>query len=134
MTTSYPNKSNILKTIKEIDQQLSKRFIKLDPSGYFLIKLDRAAKEIIVEHFSNEIDSEGTAIDPDTGEPLSCKGGLKREPVAIYRGRTAKELGIKLTEVDGYRPISTLDHALYMGRELQRAELCLIEGSGYIQD
>ncbi len=134
MTTSYPNKSTILKTIQQIDQKLSKRFIKLDPNGYFLVKLDRAAKEIVVEHFSNDIDSEGTALDPDTGEPLSCKGGLEREPVAIYRGRTAKELGIELTEGDGYRPISSLDHALYMGRELQRAELCLIEGSVYIQD
>ena len=30
--------------------------------------------------------------------------------------------------------ISKLEHALYLGRELQKAEQCLIEQSTYIQD
>jgi dihydropteroate synthase len=30
--------------------------------------------------------------------------------------------------------MSRLDHALYLGRELQRAERCLEDGSDYIQD
>ena len=39
-----------------------------------------------------------------------------------------------LTEGDGPLPLSRLDHALYLGRELQKAERCLDDGSDYIQD
>lgn len=53
--------------------------------------------------------------------------------MAVYRGRTAKELGMLLTE-EGASPISRLDHALYLGRELQKAEQCLACGEVYIQD
>ena len=52
----------------------------------------------------------------------------------MFRGRTAKELGIALTEGDGPFPLSRLDHALYLGRELQKAELCLEQGIPYVQD
>ena len=31
-------------------------------------------------------------------------------------------------------PLSRLDHALYLGRELQKAELCLEQGLEYVQD
>ena len=117
-----------------IDQKLSQRFIALDPNGYFLIKLDTVSKELIVEHYTNDIDDHGRAIDPDTGQPLSCTGNLKREPLNIYRGRTAKEVGIKLTEGDGPFPLSRLDHALYLGRELQKAEGCLKNTKHYVQD
>jgi hypothetical protein len=116
---------------RELDERLSKRFIALDPAGYVLIKLDRASGELIVEHYSNGI---GLATDPDTGEVLSCRGAGPRQPQAIYRGRSAKELGMALTEGDGPHPISCLDHALYLGRELQKAEFCLEQGSEYIQD
>jgi dihydropteroate synthase len=54
--------------------------------------------------------------------------------VAVFRGRTAKELGIQLTEGEEPHPISRLDHALYLGRELQKAERCLLEGLPYCQD
>jgi dihydropteroate synthase len=57
-----------------------------------------------------------------------------RSPVAIFRGRTAKELGIALTEGEGPHPVSRLDHALYLGRELQKAEQALETGTGYVQD
>ncbi len=132
-----PNHQDSIKISKEIgviDDSLSQRFIALDSNGYFLVKLDREAQEIVAEHFSNDIDDLGRAIDPETGKLLSCEGELVRAPVAIYRGRSAKELGIRLTEGAGPHPITQLDHALYMGRELQRAEVCLIEGSNYIQD
>lgn len=39
-----------------------------------------------------------------------------------------------LSEGEALPPISCLDHALYLGRELQKAELCLESGSDYIQD
>lgn len=117
-----------------LDQSLSQRFIALDPAGYFLIRVDRDAGELVVEHYSNGVDARGLATDPDTGEVLACRGGAPRSPVAVYRGRTAKEVGIALTEGEGPPPLSRLDHALYLGRELQRAEICLFDDQAYVQD
>jgi len=119
---------------QELDGRLSQRFIALDPAGYFLIKLDRAAGELIAEHYGNGIDERGLATDPDTGEVIRCRGTGPRAPLATYRGRSAKELGMALTEGDGPFPLSRLDHALYLGRELQKAERCLDDGCDYIQD
>ena len=119
---------------RSLDEGLSQRFIALDPTGYFLIKLDLEAGELIAEHYSNAIDDRGLATDPETGEVISCKGAGPRAPVAVYRGRSAKELGMALTEGDGPHPLSCLDHALYLGRELQKAELALETGATYIQD
>jgi len=119
---------------RNLDERLSQRFIALDPAGYFLIKLDRAAGELIAEHYGNGLDERGLATDPDTGEVISCRGAGQREPLKIYRGRSAKELGMALSEGEALPPISCLDHALYLGRELQKAEHCLESGSDYIQD
>ena len=121
--------------IDALDERLSQRFITLDSCGYFLIKVDQQAGELVLEHFGNTIDEKGLAHDPDTGEVLSCRGGnVSRSASMVIRGRSAKELGIKLTEGDGPHPLSQLDHALYLGRELQKAEQCLREGRGYVQD
>ena len=120
--------------IHNLDKELSQRFISLDPNGYFLIKLNVPSNEIIVEHYSNNIDNLGRAIDPETGDPIGCRESKKRMPIKIYKGRSAKEIGIKLTEEASPSPISRLDHALYLGRELQKAEFCLIQSTTYIQD
>ncbi|MBM5814082.1 MAG: DUF4346 domain-containing protein [Cyanobacteria bacterium M_DeepCast_100m_m1_067] len=119
---------------QQLDDQLSQRFIELDPAGYFLIRIDRDAAELVAEHYGNGIDERGLATDPDTGEVLSCRGGGPRRPLAVYRGRSAKQLGIALTEGSGPHPLSRMDHALYLGRELQRAEACLEQGLDYVQD
>lgn len=125
----------VLSSRQQLDDQLSQRFIALDPAGYFLIRIDREAAELVVEHYSNGIDERGLATDPETGEVLSCRGGGNvRLPQAVFRGRSAKQLGIDLTEGPSPHPVSCLDHALYLGRELQRAELCLEQGLDYIQD
>ena len=79
-------------------------------------------------------DDGGDESDPETGEVLSCRGGGQRAATICYRGRTAKELGIALTEGEGPHPVSRLDHALYLGRELQKAEACLLQGKPYVQD
>jgi len=119
---------------RELDERLSQRFIDLDPAGYFLIKIDRQAGELIAEHYGNGIDERGLATDPATGEVISCRGAGPRTPLATYRARSAKELGIALTEGPGPHPLSRLDHALYLGRELQKAEAALNSGSDYLQD
>ena len=56
------------------------------------------------------------------------------QPNTRFRGRTAKELGIALTEKGDSLPLSRLDHAMYLGRELQKAEDCLKAGRPYRQD
>jgi hypothetical protein len=119
---------------QQLDDQLSQRFIALDPAGYFLIRIDLEAAELVVEHYGNGIDERGLATDPDTGEVLSCRGGGVRAPLAVFRGCSAKQLGIDLTEGPGPHPLTCLDHALYLGRELQRAQACLEQGTDYIQD
>ncbi|EDY39308.1 dihydropteroate synthase [Cyanobium sp. PCC 7001] len=88
----------------------------------------------MAEHYGNGIDERGLATDPETGDVLSCRGGEPRRPQAVYRGRSAKQLGIALTEGQPPLPVSRLDHALYLGRELQKAERCLANGAEYIQD
>ena len=117
-----------------LDNSLSNRFIELDPDGYFLIYLEREEGLICAAHYSNEINDQGLAIDPETGEPIPCKGPVKRVPTTIYKGRTAKELGMKLTEEADPCQVGRLDHALYLGREFVRAEIALMAGAEYVQD
>lgn len=117
-----------------IDDKLSKRFIELDPNGYFIIYLDREQNLICAKHYTNEINEKGLAVDPETGEPIPVRGKVERIPTAIFTGRTAKEIGMKITEQTKPCPLSYLDHALYLGREFVRAEIALIDGEEYIQD
>jgi hypothetical protein len=117
-----------------LDEELSQRFIALDPAGYFLIRVDADMQELVAEHYGNTINEQGLATDPESGEVIRCQGAVPRRPLAEYRGRTAKELGMRLTEGEGPLPLSRLDHALYLGRELQKAEKCLETGQNYRQD
>tara|TARA_B100000700_G_scaffold249014_1_gene279107 strand:+ start:16 stop:417 length:402 start_codon:yes stop_codon:yes gene_type:complete len=122
------------RSIKFLDDKLSKRHIELDPEGYFLIKVEHLTNEIILEHYLNDIDNKGRAIDPESGEPIGCKTKRSNKPSKIFRGKSAKEVGIQISEGPCPFPISRLDHAIYIGRELQRAEKCLETGEQYIQD
>lgn len=80
----------------------------LDKAGYFIIYPDVGAKQLIVEHYTNN-------------GVLNCvlegasTGGLYAE--AIER-----------------RLLTRLDHAAYLGRELARAEAALRAGNDYVQD
>lgn len=118
-----------------LDDKLSKRFIELDPGGYFLIYLQVDAGLICADHYSNVINEKGLACDPETGKPLPTRGKIERTPTHRYRGRTAKELCIAIFEdQDRPCPITYLDHAAYLGREFVRAETALINNEPYIQD
>ena len=125
---------DLSRSIKALDDKLSKRQIELDPKGYFLIKVEPARNELILEHYLNNIDNKGRAIDPESGEPIGCKTKRSIQPSNIFRGKSAKEVGIQISEGSGTFPISRLDHAMYIGRELQRAEQCLRTGDQFIQD
>ncbi|MDV3352454.1 DUF4346 domain-containing protein [Leptothoe sp. LEGE 181152] len=123
-------------TLKTLDDKLSKRFIELDPDGYFLIYLDTEQGLICAKHFTNVINDKGVACDPDTGKPLlGKKTEAPRQSSRLYQGRTAKELCMKIFEdKENPCPISYLDHAAYLGREFVRAEIALVNDEPYVQD
>ena len=117
----------------KIDNELSNRYIELDPNGYFIIKVDLDQKKIILEHFLNNINEEGYALDPETNEPIKCDSQSKSVRNEVFEGISAKQLGILITE-ERKDLITRIDHALYLGRELQKAEKCLYKKLPYIQD
>ncbi len=121
-------------TLKQLDDQLSKRFIALDPGGYFIIYIEREAQLICAKHYTNIINKKGLAVDPETGKVIAVKGKVERTATTLYQGRTAKELAIKVFEEIKPCPVTMLDHAAYLGREFVRAEQALISGENYIQD
>jgi len=116
-----------------IDNNLSNRYIDLDPNGYFIIKVDLEENKIILEHFLNNINDDGYALDPETNEPIKCDSQNKRVCNDVFEGISANQLGILITE-ERNDLITRLDHALYLGRELQKAEECLYKKLPYIQD
>ena len=107
-----------------IDSNLSNRYIDLDPNGYFIIKVDLVENKIILEHYLNNINDDGYALDPETNEPIKCDSENKRVSNEVFKGISAKQLGIMITE-ERNDLITRFDHALYLGRELQKAEECL---------
>ncbi len=125
---------NSVETRQAIDDELSKRPLDLDPAGYFVIYLDREQALICAKHYSTVINDRGLATDPVTGKVIPAKGSVPRTAEALYTGRTAKELCVKLLEQTQPIPVSMLDHAAYLGREFMRAEQALATGAEYIQD
>jgi dihydropteroate synthase len=118
----------------KINDKLSQRFIALDPSGYFIIYIDPEAALIYAKHFTNTINEKGLAVDPETGKPFPTCGKVDREPTAIFKAATAKELCIQLFEDPDVSLVTKFDHAAYLGRELMRAEIALAMSQPYIQD
>jgi thymidylate synthase len=95
---------------KELDRALliiGKRPFKvqMDPMGYFRVTLD--GKEILVEHRFEDVT-------------------LKE-----YRGRKAVRLQ---HEIARDLALSDVNHAMYLGRQLARAEAALREGREFVQD
>jgi thymidylate synthase len=95
---------------KELDRALAvvgKRTWKmhLDPMGYFRVTLDGG--EILVEHRAEDVT-------------------LKE-----YRGKTALALQHQIARDVA---VSDINHAMYLGRQLARAEMALKEGREFVQD
>ncbi|MHB1652564.1 MAG: DUF4346 domain-containing protein [Desulfitobacteriaceae bacterium] len=79
-----------------------------DPEGFFVILTDAASGSIICEHYATE--SVRTEVIKGTDATSIYK-------TAIHRGL-----------------LSRLDHAAYLGKELEKAEIALGSGKKYIQD
>eukprot|EP00889_Picochlorum_renovo_P007622 jgi/Picre1/34652/NNA_002120.t1 len=111
------------------------RPLTLDDRGYFIIQIDPEKRLIIAEHYGNVINEQEYMQgwrDEETGEVISC-GGASKKPVRVFTGRTAKELSVKVLEEESGL-CSRLEHANYLGRELQKAEYALLHSLEYIQD
>lgn len=87
-----------------------------DKNGFFVILINHNEKKIIVEHYNYVKDKN------------LIKTGKINE---VVEGNNAEEL-CKLLIKKGL--LSRLDHASYLGRELQKAEQALKHGLEYTQD
>lgn len=117
-----------------LDNEYSKRYIELDPAGYFIIYLDKEKGLICAKHYTNIINEKGLAVDPETGKVIPAKGKVERTSTTLFTGKTAKEIGIKIFEETDPIPVTMFDHACYLGREFMRAEYALYANQDYIQD
>jgi dihydropteroate synthase len=117
-----------------IDDQLSQRPLDLDPAGYWIIYLDRENLLICAKYFSNNINEQGLAVDPENGKVIPARAKVQRVASQIFQANTAKELCVQIFENSDLNLVSLFDHAAYIGRETQKAELALINDSEYIQD
>jgi hypothetical protein len=138
-TTCTRARSALDESNRSIDDELSKRPLALDPKGYFIITIDPENQTIQADHYKNTINEKGLACDEETGEVIGCKGSTHvLLPSRKFSGRTAKELSVEILESQGLgvpcEYCSHLEHANYLGRELQRAETCLRDGTTYVQD
>mgnify|MGYP001181758686 FL=1 len=108
------------KIIKKINKKITARYDKIkdwkmDPAGYFLIRLNREKKMLEVAYCV-----------------LSKKKNSKNNQMkAVIKGRTAIEVVNTLIRE---KFISTLQHAADMGIELNKAEIALNYQLEYIQD
>ncbi|PZU93544.1 MAG: hypothetical protein DCE90_16365 [Pseudanabaena sp.] len=129
--TSSPTRQQQLQAI---DDQLSRRSLALDPAGYFIIYIDPQQDLICAKFYSNNINAQGLAVDPETGKPIPARGKVDRQAIQLFSGRTAKEICVEIFEKTQPCPVTLFDHAAYIGREVQRAELALLQQKEYIQD
>ena len=117
-----------------LDQRLSQRFIALDPSGYFLIKLDRDAPNWCLSTTATPSMTRGW---PEIPRPVRCcaaTGQCSSAPFSRLPRQYGQTAGHPAHGREAPHPVSRLDHALYLGRELQKAEQCLRDGTVYVQD
>jgi len=81
--------------IKTIDASGFEQNWKLDPKGYFLIRINKKTKEIEIGHCTD-----------------------KPKPKTLIKGKLPEEIMYKTIELG---LINSLNHAAYLGKELQKA-------------
>lgn len=119
---------------KLLDTFLSSRSLQMDSKGYFMVKLDE--NRIVASFYSCIVNDKGEICDLQGNKIKCCNGGSRREPMKVWKGRTAKELTTAIFEEweDAAKLEFSIGHAAYIGREVQRAEHCLYSNIPYQQD
>lgn len=108
MPIEINNTVEVIKLAPEKEGLYSLEFDK-DPKGSFTIWIDYHKQKIFVTHLDYK----------------------NNQPDLLFVSSSAREI---LEEITKRKLISKLDHAFYMGRELERAEICLFLGKTYIQN
>ena len=106
MLYKKPRESKDMKTIKGKYHDL--KDFKYDPKGYFLIRVDKENKQIEAGH---------------------CK--QNNIILTKFTGKRASDVYFSIIKS---KLVSKLDHAAYLGKELNKAELALKNNLIYIQD
>lgn len=99
-----------IEKIQEIQASSSPEWI-ADPRGFFVVSIDRDRNKIITEHYQNN--KLAKRIVGDSAEEIS---------------KTIARLNL----IGDFK--QTKEHAMYLGRELQKAEIALKSGLDYEQD
>mgnify|MGYP001052188462 FL=1 len=100
-----------IKEIKEIEAKACPKWIP-DPKGFFVISVDKNKKKILVEHFD--------------------KNNKLNEKIV---GDCAEEISKTITNLDLIGDFKqTKEHSMYLGRELQKAEIALKNNLDFEQD
>merc|ERR1719491_2483182 len=102
-----------------LDKFLSSRQITMDSKGYFMLKL--VDKRIVASFYSCIVNDEGEVCDLE-GNKIKCCDGKVRDPLKVFKARTAKELTTSIFEQwdDISKLELSLGHAAYIGREALR--------------
>ncbi|MDO9538257.1 MAG: DUF4346 domain-containing protein [Thermoplasmata archaeon] len=103
--------------VETIEATKHKRMVK-DPYGFFTIFLDKGRSEIVVEFYEQVVKGKDNKV--TTG-----KLGL------VVCGTAAEAICHTIARED---LVSRFDHASYLGRELQKAEIALKNRLPYTQD
>lgn len=104
---SFQGKPVKIEQVQEIEAKSCPKWIP-DPKGFFVITIN---DRIIVEHYMDN----------------KLKNKIK--------GDTANDIGDTIAYLSLIGEFEqTLEHAMYLGRELQKAEYCLINNIEYVQD
>jgi len=96
-------------------KKVSQKDVILDPSGFFVIELDKKNKDIRVEYYSNVYKNK------------KIVSGILE---TVFVGRKADELCDTIAK---NVPKLLPTHYLYLGRELKSAEIALINNTKYLQ-
>lgn len=105
--------------VETIPAKKDRKMVK-DPAGFFVVFLDKERKEIVVEFY------EGVVKDEKKGKKIGTgKLGL------VVCGTDAEALCHTIAREE---LVSRFEHAAYLGRELQKAEIALDNGIEYEQD
>ena len=98
-----------------IAEKIARKDVLLDPAGFFVIELDRKEKQIRVEYYSNVYKNKKIV-----------SGSLQK----VFTGKKADALSDTISK---HVPPLQPEHYMYLGRELQKAQLALEKNEKYIQ-
>ncbi|KYK25515.1 MAG: hypothetical protein AYK23_03550 [Candidatus Proteinoplasmatales archaeon SG8-5] len=105
--------------VETIPAEKDQKMVK-DPAGFFVVFIDKERDEIVVEFYEGVVKDEKKGKKVGTGKLGLVVCGTDAE--ALCHTIAREEL------------VSRFEHAAYLGRELQKAELALEYGLDYEQD